>query len=416
MTPWPSLLLVAVLALPLFGCGVRCDVPRCDIRSHGCQEQVRDATVCIRGGARPEVDLVIVDDEQYLRRRLDEARSRSDEEQVDAHLFYRGLALFGLLGEGLQLVDGTEADASRTAAFYDPETREVAILDSFATEGAAPLLVHELVHAMQDAEHGLDTLEVDGPDARQALGAMIEGEASLYGAHALAYQTGFELDEVQWDTYFAERRRASEESVIDEPDAYFALYSAFAYPFGVTYAHQAFERGGRGAVAELLDDPPVSARQVMTGYAGDPPGGGAWLDPELEDVAVPQLPEGFRFVRTTGLGAFGLRVLAGRTRPRAATDFTQLLQGDRLSVFVAEDGETVVSAYRMLFATHAAALGAQAAVAPAARAEAQVLLTGRTLMVVAHEGPTAIPQLRNLTWGPEPERVQAEIIDSEILR
>jgi hypothetical protein len=131
---------------------------------------------------------------------------------------------------------------------------------------------------------------------------------------------------------------------------------------------------------------------------------------------VPQLPEGFRLVRTTGLGAFGLRALAKRTRPEEATDFSAYLQGDRFSVFVAEDGETVVAAYRMTFATHDAALGAQAAIAPAARADAQVELTDRMLTVVTHDGPTSIPALRNLAWGPEPEEADEDAAEDDSTR
>ena len=69
----------------------------------------------------------------------------------------------------------------QVVGFYEPDSTALFLVDDQPQEAIEPVLVHELVHAIQDQHASLDSLTAEeaGNDARVAAQAAIEGHATL---------------------------------------------------------------------------------------------------------------------------------------------------------------------------------------------------------------------------------------------
>jgi hypothetical protein len=123
-----------------------------------------------------------------------ERRSR---EELEAYLVYkldqdlppeeaahltRSYGLLGLVDEELDLRDLLlSVYTEQVAGFYDPDSTALFVMDDMDVELLETVMVHELVHAVQDQETSLDSLTADerGNDRQAAAQAAIEGHATL---------------------------------------------------------------------------------------------------------------------------------------------------------------------------------------------------------------------------------------------
>lgn len=115
--------------------------------------------------------------ESYLVAKLDEELDPEEEDHT-----VRSYALLGLVPPSLDL-RGLLLDVytEQVAGFYDPDSTALFVLDDQPAETLTTLLVHELVHAVQDQATDLDSLthEDRGNDRQTAAQAAIEGHATL---------------------------------------------------------------------------------------------------------------------------------------------------------------------------------------------------------------------------------------------
>lgn len=115
--------------------------------------------------------------ERYLRFKLDEELPEERAEQVT-----RGYYLLGMVPGDLALRELLMAVyLEQVAGFYDPDSTALFVLDDQDAEMLRPLLLHELVHAVQDQTVSLDSLtdpRLDN-DRRKAAQSAIEGHATL---------------------------------------------------------------------------------------------------------------------------------------------------------------------------------------------------------------------------------------------
>lgn len=94
-------------------------------------------------------------------------------------------AVYGLLGQGTEDLDLKALLASvygeQVVGFYEPDSTALFLVDDQPPEAIEPILVHELVHAIQDQNRSLDSLTAEelGNDAQIAAQAAIEGHATL---------------------------------------------------------------------------------------------------------------------------------------------------------------------------------------------------------------------------------------------
>ena len=124
--------------------------------------------------------------EAYLLYKLDQ-----DMPEDKARKLARTYSLVGLVDEGLDL-RGLLVSVYReqVAGFYDPDSTALFVMDDMPADMLETVLIHELVHAVQDQTANLDSLtsEVRGNDRQAAAQSAIEGHATLIMLEYMAEQ------------------------------------------------------------------------------------------------------------------------------------------------------------------------------------------------------------------------------------
>jgi hypothetical protein len=234
----------------------------------------------------------------------------------------------------LQLVDGDSGDLvpklldlyeAQVLAFYDPHThtyysiKQLPKLPGAAAKLADPkmleetVMVHELVHALQDQHFGLSGKEkalMRDTDANMAYHAVLEGEAVLVMMAHMLKKMNVSLDEIVKDDSMLGTisNAAQAEQMIDPATPkYFAEMLKFPYLDGLEFVIAAYRRGGWKEIDRIHANPPRTTREV--------------LHPE-EYFARTFKPEAFDDAKPAGaisaehLGEFHWRFLVGEDNAR----------------------------------------------------------------------------------------------------
>ncbi|MGD8863198.1 MAG: hypothetical protein PVI30_24500 [Myxococcales bacterium] len=356
-----------------YGCDVRCEVPSCDILEEPCQKRVAELAACLRGGDARDVPLRVVEGDEFVETRL----PPEDERQTACtDQWYRGLHLIGLTSYGLRARQAAVTAAQRVAATYSSEQREITVVDwgrPRSDEGDVLLLMHEMTHALQDADGAFagDSDAAYAHDASLAHSALTEGEAELYEIRAYAYARGFEPDELDWTPGLDALRERSWRWHLGDSDPFVRFRTSFAYSFGEAYAHALYRAGGAEAIRARYEDPPASTREVMQVAAG---AGSADVRfpvaDELDGEAFPALEDwGMRYVGAMHVGSFALATLLRKDDYRGGahgsyreeafdpgrTDGEDGLLAGVATLFASPDGARVALGLRMRFDDSASA-------------------------------------------------------------
>ena len=215
--------------------------------------------------------------EKYVDKRMKDDKDEKRLEQAALVLQKFGLLPphYDLHAEFLRLM------AEQVAAFYDPRSKSVNLLDWLPPDAQKPVLAHELTHALQDQQVSLDKWELAGakddaalPDqqeyfveeAQSARQCVTEGQAQVvWFDYTLAPANKTILTAPE----FVEAVRAAMADTKDSP--VFAQAPIFLqesllmpYTFGLDFVKTILaNRGKDGAFVGLLHDPPVDTRQIM---------------------------------------------------------------------------------------------------------------------------------------------------------
>ena len=156
------------------------------------------------------------------------------------------------------------------AGFYDPDSTTLFVLDDQPDEALESLLVHELVHAIQDQNTDLDAITAPGlsNDRRLAAQAAIEGHATLVMFEFLMQQQGQgSLDLTAMPDFAARLGPALEAARTQSPalaGAPLVLQESLLFPYkgGATFVEALWKaRGGRPP--PFGSDLPGSTEQVL---------------------------------------------------------------------------------------------------------------------------------------------------------
>lgn len=221
----------------------------------------------VRLESRSRAELV-----EYLRAKLDEelpedeARARRD-----------AYAFLGLLPADLDLRQMLlELYTEQVAGFYEPDSTALFVMDDLAPEDVHALLMHELVHAVQDQNVDLAALtDPDrGNDRSSAAQAVIEGQATLVMLeYATEQMTGTAVDLGQVPDFGAQIRPALEAMNSQFP----ALARAprviretllFPYVEGAGFVQRLWADGRR--LDPFGDALPLSTEQILRPLAAPP--------------------------------------------------------------------------------------------------------------------------------------------------
>lgn len=231
---------------------------------------------------------------QYLRHKLDEELPEEEARKTVA-----SYALLGLVPDTLDLralLLGLYTE--QVAGFYEPDSTTLFILDDQPAAVLQPLLVHELVHAVQDQSADLEALTDPhlGNDQGTAAQAAIEGHATLVMLEYLTEQMrGAPVDLGKVPDFAGSLRPALEGMQGQFPTLAGAppvvrLTLLFPYVEGAGFVQDLWSRMGR--VAPFGPNLPSSTEQILTRDRGDPP------------VRLTLSVEGWRSVHQDDLGRF----------------------------------------------------------------------------------------------------------------
>ena len=202
--------------------------------------------------------------ERYLEFKIDE-----EFPEGRAELVSEAYGLLGLVPVDLDLRRTLNAlYLEQVAGFYEPDSTTLFVLDDQPEDEIESLMVHELVHAIQDQNTDLDaitSLELDN-DRRVAALAAIEGHATLVMFEFLLQGQGA-LDLTEPPNFAVSLGPALEAARAGSPTlagAPLILQESVLFPYrgGVTFVETLWrERGGRPP--PFGSDLPVSTEQIL---------------------------------------------------------------------------------------------------------------------------------------------------------
>ncbi len=372
---------VSLAGLALTGCGQPTELEACTIANKSCQIDVYYALVRLRGDGYdpfeglPPIRTVTVD--QYAAE-LTDARPMSPPsdsfdptKKPDPELDPWDVALswFGLVStEESMAMAAIDTRVNNVAAFYSSRTQQVTVIDrghERNDRSDTTLLTHELVHAFQDNEVGLDISDPSS-DGSFAGRAFTEGEAVLYEKLA-----GAEIDDVApesllWDDYYTGWLGGLRQNLAQDPSPFYAV-SWFAYPLGGALLTRGWLQGGNAAVRQLANEFPQSSLGFLEAFERTSIERAA---PPLDCRVAPPEP---RFERV-GFDRFGAMHLyafleASGMDEQVAFDFAYAWRDDLFYVYFDDARREVAASWRIRQQdeTTAEAVVAAAAQRPALR-------------------------------------------------
>lgn len=186
--------------------------------------------------------------------RLLESEDEDLEEVRDAEAVLRAM---GLLDPGVDLVETVrELTAGSVLGFYDPESKELVVRGAEPTPFVRSVLVHELLHALEDQHFGLHRPDL-GDEAYLGFQALVEGSAVRVEDRYRASMTRAERRSVDLD-----EQRLAAGVPRDVPRAVQALF-AFPYAYGPDLVGALVEAGGASRLDAAFADPPASSEHVL---------------------------------------------------------------------------------------------------------------------------------------------------------
>ncbi len=274
-------------------------------------------------------------------------RSQIEEEEIErARLVYGAL---GLLDAGVDLHSMFAGVlGEQVIGYYDPDTGRLVIRDdvmaglagSFGPEQAQEaelVLVHELVHALQDQRLGLgESFRKDRTaDADNAFRAVVEGDATLAMLAEALRQQGIPLSAatagIQQMGDYVDLDALVRGEKLDDAPAILRVTLVAPYLRGLQFVAAVQGRGGWPAVNNAHRRPPATSEQVLHPekyFAREP----------AEAVRVPEndalVAAGFDRIEEDTLGELELGVYLGQGRPSGTDEQAAAgWAGDRLVVY-----------------------------------------------------------------------------------
>lgn len=293
---------------------------------------------------------------RYAMQPREEARAfiaRQLEEEFGAgelEAMARAYRAFGLLPDTLDLERLLlDLYTEQVIGYYDPETDRLYVVEGAERETAAPVVAHELVHALQDQLVPLDSLVAPerGNDRQMAAQAAAEGQATLVMLALQAEQTtGRRLDPAQLPDLAGLLRPAMEAE--NEQFPVFARAPRlvretmlFPYVAGAAFLQALYRaREGGAPVVPFGERLPRSTEQVMDPEARFLSGPDAPTEIRLEPP-----PAGWRTVYENTLGQLETSIfLAEHLGPQAA-GAAEGWDGDRFALLEGPRGADVLVWY-----------------------------------------------------------------------
>jgi hypothetical protein len=225
----------------------------------------------------------------------------------------------------------------QVAGYYDAKTRTVYLLDWVEPEQQKPVLAHELTHALQDQNFGLEKL---GKEARQddatgleaderlaARQAVIEGQGMIVLMDYMLAPAGSSVADqpALVDAMQAGLTTASPDmAVFNRAPMFLQQVLLFPYKYGTLFARDLLVAGGKQkAFAGALQAPPADTRQIMepATYLHDQ------FVPPLQPLNFEKLAKDYKKWDLSVMGEFDVYLLLKQYAKDAADEVSKQWRG-----------------------------------------------------------------------------------------
>ena len=200
---------------------------------------------------------------------VDDLNKRISPEDFDAAA--KALIAFGLAPRGFDYRDLLlRILTEQVAGYYRPKTKTLYLADWLTLEEQRLVMVHELVHALQDQHFDLTRFE-EGPkgesDRDLAVQALIEGEAMGVMLTYMLKPQGLDLTSIPIPlTAIFEQLRAMDDDrsrVLQSAPAAVRESLLFPYTYGTAFIQYLVQRDSWARVSRAYADPPDSTEQIL---------------------------------------------------------------------------------------------------------------------------------------------------------
>jgi hypothetical protein len=206
------------------------------------------------------------------------------------------------------------------AGYYDPKTKTVNLLDWVPMEEQEPVMAHELTHALQDQDVGLDKWmgrgekdlgetkkdptpeDIENDETDDTREAVVEGQAEAVMLQYELAPVGRSITDSPdlVDAMESQMASGTEDSAVFKDAPIFLRESlTFPYSYGLKFEVKLLQKGGKQkAFADVLANPPHTTRQIMqpeTYLSGE----------QIPPMPVVELKHDFKNYVKFDLGAMG---------------------------------------------------------------------------------------------------------------
>jgi hypothetical protein len=235
---------------------------------------------------------------------------------------------FGLLPREFNLREFVvKANGKEIAAYYDDETKTISMLNWIPLERQAPILAHELTHALQDQNYDLKAWLKAGQGASQpgeekssqadvdddstgARRAVVEGQAQIVFVDYLLAPMGRTLQNTPGLIYQMEEpavKAVADSQLLHDAPMILREMGTFPYRDGLIFEGELLEKGGKKmAFSGVFARPPRNTHEVLqpTAYI---------TSEKLSPIRIPDvqsiLSDKYAVYDSGGIGELDLRAL-----------------------------------------------------------------------------------------------------------
>ena len=172
-----------------------------------------------------------------------------------------------------------ESSLDELAGYYDPHVKTMYLLNWLPVKLQEPVMAHELDHALQDQNFGLEKwIKIqDAPDKRLSEAELDEERAArraVAEGHATAVMIDYalapygkslaQLPVLSPDLFQKTAERYSRSAAMQSAPLLLREATMFPYTYGLTFIHQVLLKAGKQqAYSGVFKNPPRSTREIM---------------------------------------------------------------------------------------------------------------------------------------------------------
>jgi hypothetical protein len=377
----------------------------CDVSDADCQAGLMSLAACLRESEPVEGLPIEFPTPEELLSLLEQDREGMEEPPAINH-FERALSVLSLApAEGVSQAEDLAGYVDSVDGIYRRNEKRILFIDRgdvLDDANANALLLHEMVHALQDADYDLANwagYEATTFDAYLAARSVVEGEATFYQYRAAMPLLGLDHRSVDFREALNTQLSYRLGDAYSSPTPYGASYATFGYGFGAANVYETWTDNGPRGIDGLFASPPATTREIMARlYLGT-------VDAiDIVEVPEPQVT-GLTLHSHDTLGAWGLDLFLVKAGLEWPDHYEHALgwRGDHLWVYTDEATlEQTHALWQIELASAAEAAAIDAVLSPLAKIEHGTQGT-RVFVSLGFETPVADLTEWGQTWIAEAE-------------